>query len=166
MSWEPFVLATPKQKAPFPDPISHPEGLGDRLRIAAFAELQAARAFSWAAEHFSDVSEAVVAGWQRQIPEEKLHFRLIMERMNNLGVHPQQKPVSAQLSENLYTCATGRDFAITIATAEHKGRLAALKMASFLEHRDPITAQVFLRIAHDEIAHIQLVTDNFGWRPA
>ena len=165
MSWEPFVLAAPNETAPFPMPISHPEGLGDRLRIAAFAELQAVRAFGWAAEHFTDVSAEVIAGWQIQIPEEKFHFRLIMERMSYLGVHAGQKPVSVSLSEKLYTCQTGRDFAIEIATAEHRGRLAALKMASYLENRDPVTARVFLRIAQDELAHLQLVIDNFDWTP-
>ncbi|MBN2715406.1 MAG: ferritin-like domain-containing protein [Deltaproteobacteria bacterium] len=165
MCWEPFVLAAPDQKVPFPKPMSHTEGLGDRLRIAAFAELQAVRAFGWAAEHFRDVSMEVINGWERQIPEEKLHFRLIMERMNNLGIQPHQKPVSAQLSETLYQCQTGKAFAIEIATAEHRGRLAALKMAAYLENRDPVTARVFLRIARDEVAHVQLVIDHFGWTP-
>lgn len=165
MSWEPFVLAPPDEKAPFPKPMSHREGLGDRLRIAAFAELQAVRAFGWATENFADVSPKVIEGWQLQIPEEKFHFRLIMERMAHLGVHAHQKPVSASLSESLYACQTGREFAVKIATAEHKGRLAALKMAAYLENRDPVTAQVFLRIAHDELAHVQLVIDNFNWQP-
>ncbi|MBN2526782.1 MAG: ferritin-like domain-containing protein [Deltaproteobacteria bacterium] len=165
MSWEPFVLAPPDHKAPFPQPMSHRDGLGDRLRIAAFAELQAVRAFGWASEHFTDVPATIIEGWQRQIPEEKLHFRLIVERMIRLGILPQKKTVSANLSETLYSCQSGKDFAIQIATAEHKGRLAALKMADYLQHRDPVTAQVFLRIARDEVAHVQLVMDHFDWTP-
>jgi uncharacterized ferritin-like protein (DUF455 family) len=165
MSWEPFVLSSPEQKLPFPQPMSHRDGLGDRLRIAAFAELQAVRAFGWASEHFKDVPISLIEGWERQIPEEKLHFRLIMERMSNLGVRPEKKPVSAKLSETLFTCETGEKFAIEIATAEHKGRLAALKMADYLQDRDPVTTRVFLRIARDEMSHVQLVMDHFDWKP-
>jgi uncharacterized ferritin-like protein (DUF455 family) len=165
MSWEPFVLTPPDQPPPVPQPISHRDGLGDRLRIAAFAELQAVLAFSWAAEHFKDVPLSLIEGWQRQIPEEKLHFRLLMERMSNLGVRPEQKAVSARLSEKLYTCESGKQFAIEIATAEHKGRLAALRIAEYLQDRDSVTTSVFLRIAYDEVSHIQLVTDHFDWRP-
>jgi uncharacterized ferritin-like protein (DUF455 family) len=165
MSWEPFVLIPPGQKSPVPQSMSHRDGLGDRLRIAAFAELQAVRAFSWAAEHFTDVPPSLRDGWERQIPEEKLHFRLIVERMNNLGVRPEQKAVSAQLSEKLYASESAEQFAIEIATAEHKGRLAALRMAEYLKNRDSVTAAVFHRIASDEVSHIQLVMDHFDWRP-
>jgi len=65
----------------------------------------------------------------------------------------------------LQTCQSAEEFAITIATAEERGRLAGLRLVKFLGKSDPITAALFQKIADDEVAHVALATTFFGWRP-
>jgi len=55
MDFHPFKTVEPGQRAAKPRPMNTLAGLGDRMRTAAFAELQAIAAFGWAAEHFQGV---------------------------------------------------------------------------------------------------------------
>src|SRR5436309_133432 len=47
--WNPFDIAPPGSPQQAPRSINNLDGVGDRLRAAAFAEIQAREAFYWAA---------------------------------------------------------------------------------------------------------------------
>ncbi len=158
----PFVICPAGRRPPSPRGISSLEGLGDRMRTAAFAELQAVAAFTWATTAFDDAPEGLRAAWRRQIPEEQHHYDLIVARMAALGLGLADRPVSQGLWETLASCTSSREFCLQITAAEERGRVAGLKLAEFLETRDPTTADIFLTIARDEVAHVALANQFFG----
>jgi len=145
--------------------LATPQGLGDRLRTAAFAEYQAIQAFSWAAEHFKDVPEALRADWAAQVPEEVEHYEAIVQRMESLGFSLDERPVSDALYRSLMACKSGRTFCLYIASAEERGRQAGLLLIAALKERDPETAAIFQNIVEDEEAHVALAETYFGWKP-
>jgi uncharacterized ferritin-like protein (DUF455 family) len=165
MNFEPFILCLPGQRQPKPRPIHTPAGLGDRMRTAAFAEKQAIFAFGWAAENFQDVPQALRDDWARLVPEEEKHYRLIVDRMAELGFSLTDRPVSTRLWDSLKECETGQEFCQRIAGAEERGRQAGLLMVNYLADTDPATAAVFDEIVTDEVAHVKLADTYFGWTP-
>jgi uncharacterized ferritin-like protein (DUF455 family) len=165
MDFSPFVLTPPGERSPKMRPIHTPEGLGDRMRTAAFAELQAIAAFTWAADRFQDVPQALRDEWKAQIADESRHYRLICGRMEDLGLALTDRPVSIGLWESLQECTNGRDFCIRIANSEERGRQAGVKLVEYLEEKDPETAAVFREIVADEVAHVALAERYFDWRP-
>jgi len=116
-------------------------------------------------DHFTDAPDDLRRQWREQVPEEQEHSDLIIARMAELGFYPGDRPVSLGLWDALQTCQSAEEFAITIATAEERGRLAGLRLVKFLGKSDPITAALFQKIADDEVAHVALATTFFGWRP-
>jgi len=165
MNYDPFILCPPGQRQPKPRPIDTPGGLADRMRTAAFAEKQAIYAFGWAAEKFQDVPQALRDDWIRLVPEEEKHYRLIVERMAELGFSLNERPVSMRLWDSLKVCETGQEFCQRIAGAEERGRQAGLLLSKYLADKDPATAAVFDEIVTDEIAHVKLAETYFGWTP-
>jgi uncharacterized ferritin-like protein (DUF455 family) len=165
MSWEPFIVCAEGEEPPRPRPFRDPEGLGDRLRTAAFAELQAVRAFGWAAERFDDVPEELRQRWAELVADEQRHYDLIVGRMDALGVAIDGRPVSTALWRSLEGCDRGRDFCIYIASAEERGRQAGVALVKALEPSDPTTAAVFREIVEDEVEHIALADIYYGWTP-
>lgn len=161
----PFLLCGDDRRPPRPRSLDTPEGLGDRLRTAAFAEWQAIAAFRWAAERYTDAPEALRRDWRRQVADEARHYRLITDRMAELGVDPAGRPVSDGLWKSLGRCATGKEFCLRIVTAEERGRQAALRLIDHLGNTDPATAEVFRQIAADEVAHVSLAGTYYGWTP-
>ncbi len=160
-----FVLCPAGERPPRPRGMGTAEGVGDRLRTAAFAEWQAITAFRWAAAHFDDVPHQLRADWLAQVPDEERHYQLITAAMERLGVTAAGRPVSDRLWRTLSACATGRDFCLQIALEEERGRQGALRLVEFLADADPETAAVFRQIAADEVAHVELAEKYFGWRP-
>lgn len=69
MDWSPFVVCADGEAPPRPRGINTPEGLGDRLRTAAFAERQARDAFLWAAAQFSSAPQKLAAAWRTMAEE-------------------------------------------------------------------------------------------------
>jgi len=165
METAPFKILPDGQKPPRPRGMNTPEGLADRMRTAAFAEKQAIHAFRWACGHFQDVPEALREAWIALIPEEEKHYRLIVERMAELGFALDERPVTLNLWRALEASETGRDFCIGIARAEERGRQAGLKLSEFLAESDPATAAVFREIVADEVAHVALAETFYGWKP-
>ena len=164
-SWEPFDVCADGEEPPRPRPFRSAEGLGDRLRTAAFAELQAQRAFRWAAARFDDVPEELKRRWSEIVDDEARHHDLIVGRMAELGVPIDARPVSLALWRSLESCETGRDFCLYIASAEERGRRAGLALVEALGQSDPETAEVFREIVEDEVEHIALAEVYFGWKP-
>lgn len=138
------------------------EGLGDRLRFVAFAELQAREAFFWAAERFKDsASTELRDAWRRIGSDEDRHMRWLLERMAELGVDPAEREVPSNLWESLVRQDTARSFAIAMGNAEERGRVAGEKFHRELLTRDPKTAELFRQIASEEAEHVALVANFF-----
>ena len=165
MDFSPFILCPPGSRPPKPRQLGTPEGLGDRMRTAAFAERQAVAAFIWAANTFDDVPDQLRQDWRRQVPEEQKHHDLIVARMAELGFGLDERPVSRGLWDSLTSCQSGEEFCLKIARAEERGRRAGVQLAAFLADDDPVTAAIFREIADDEVAHVALAATYFGWRP-
>lgn len=154
MDWSPFVVCAPEEYAPGARGMGGPDGLGDRLRTAAFAERQAFAAFVWAADAFTDASDELRAAWRRIGAEEKVHLDLLLARMAELGVEVGARPVSDRLWRRLTTAKTAAEFAAMMREAEARGRAAEESFRRSLASRDPVTAAIFGRIADDEAEHL------------
>ncbi|MFI5363049.1 MAG: DUF455 family protein [Elusimicrobiota bacterium] len=156
MNWEPFFVCEPDEYAPAPRGINTAEGLGDRLRVAAFAELQAREAFRWAADTLLDATPSQRSAWKRIADDEDRHLRLLLGRMAELGVSPEERPVSDRLWRSLRACRSTAEFVPYMRTAEERGRAAEESFRRSLAQRDPVTAAIFGKIADDEAEHIAL----------
>lgn len=165
MDFDPFIICQPGERPPKPRPMNTRAGLGDRMRTAAFAELQAIAAFRWAAERFQDAPPTLKEEWLRQVGDETRHFALIRRRMEELGFELTDRPVSTSLWESLKECTTAKEFCIRIASSEERGRLAGVRLVDFLGESDPETAKIFQEIADDEVAHVALAATFFDWVP-
>ncbi|MDE2293081.1 MAG: hypothetical protein KGL53_13450, partial [Elusimicrobia bacterium] len=86
--WSPFAVCPPGALPPPVRPVGTPEGVADRLRSAAFAELQAREAFRWAAESFSDAPEELRAQWRALALAEDRHLGWLLGRLAARGVDP------------------------------------------------------------------------------
>ncbi len=160
MNWAPFDVCDPDQFPPAPRGINTPEGLGDRLRVAAFAEIQAREAFRWAADVLPDASENLRAAWRRIADDENRHLHMLLGRMAELGVKPDGRPVSDRLWRSLRACRSTREFVPYMRTAEERGRAAEESFRRSLAQRDPVTAALFGKIADDEAEHIALSRED------
>lgn len=154
--WSPFLVCPDSERAPCARSLQTPEGLGDRLRTAAFAELQAREAFLWAAGRFEDAPAALREAWRALSAEEGKHLGWLLARMEELGLRPDERPVSARLWSLLSACATPAEFSAKMKTAEERGRSAERSFQASLAQSDPVTAEIFGRIADEEDAHIAL----------
>ena len=164
MDWAPFVVCAPEEYPPGARGMGGPDGLGDRLRTAAFAERQAFAAFLWAADTFSDASDELRAAWRRIGAEEKVHLDLLLARMAELGVEVGARPVSDRLWRRLTSAGTAAEFAAMMREAEARGKAAEESFRRALAHRDPVTAAIFGRIADDEAEHLALADRLLGGR--
>jgi uncharacterized ferritin-like protein (DUF455 family) len=150
MDWTPFKVSDPKDRPPRPRAITTREGVGDRLRTAAFAELQAREAFLIAAERFG------VPEWRQVAAEEDKHLGWLLARMKQLGVDPAERLVSDALWRSLSACSDLKSFAEWMYTAEERGRDAEVSFSRSLAQSDPVTAAIFSKIAAEEEAHLAL----------
>lgn len=156
MNWAPFIVCDPDLYAPAARGMGGPDGLGDRLRTAAFAERQAFAAFLWAAEHLTDASAELRAAWLRIGYEEEIHLNLLLGRMAELGVRVADRPVSDRLWRRLTKSKTAPEFSAMMREAEARGQAAEESFRRSLAQRDPVTAAIFGRIADDEAEHLAL----------
>ena len=156
MDWSPFLVCDADEYPPAPRGLNAPEGLGDRLRVAAFAELQAREAFRWAADTRLDAGQELRAAWRRIADDENRHLTMLLGRMAELGVRPDARPVSDRLWRSLRACKSTQDFIVYMRAAEERGRAAEESFHRRLIERDPVTAAIFGRIADDEVEHIAL----------
>ncbi len=159
MNWEPFVITEGRGEAP--RSIETLDGVGDRLRAAAFAEIQARDAFLWAAEHYPDAPVELQEAWRRLASAEDRHLCWLLNRMTELGIDVRARKVSSQLWHSLVSCKSARDFAIFMASAEERGRRAGERFHAALLEKDPVTARIFGKIAEEEISHIELAQRFF-----
>lgn len=158
LDWSPFKMGTSIK----PRPLNTPEGIVDRIRIAAFAERQAYYAFLEAARIFADeVPEELVMAWKRIAKEEAKHEAWLLKRLIEIDHDIAALPVGLGLYNSFCKCETAREFTLYISDSEEKGRFAGLKFVEALEIRDPETAKIFSDIAFEELDHISLAAKYF-----
>ena len=161
-NWAPFILVSREERAPAPRSLNSLEGKLDRLRAAAFAELQARHAFEWAANHFIEAPASLRNAWKGLALAEDRHLQWLLRRLAELGGRPEDRPVSDQLWVSLTERhSTAAAFAHAMATAEERGRIAGLRFHEGLAQDDPETARIFQRIAEEELEHIELAQRYF-----
>lgn len=160
-SWEPFHLLSKDDRTLPSRPMETVDGVGDRLRTAAFAEIQAHYAFLWAAENFQDAPNALREDWKTLAREEEKHLGWLLYRMQEIGVDVKDRGVWDALWYSLITCKTPKDFAVFMASAEERGRRAGERFAQALHRFDPHSARIFGQIAREEVSHIELATRYF-----
>lgn len=165
MDWAPFRVAAPGAAIPRARGLNGPDGLGDRLRTAAFAELQAAAAFRWAVENVVDADPELRAAWTRFSAEEEKHYGWILKRMSSLEIDPAAREVSDSLWRSLTSAATSERFCALMAAAEDRGRQAERAFVQLLKDADPESAEIFRRIADEEDEHIARQTTGPKGRP-
>ena len=156
MNWEPFKLAPPLSRPDLTRSLDTIEGIGDRLRAAAFAEIQAREAFLWAASHFEDAPPALRLAWKGLALAEQRHLDWLLNRMKELEIDVRERQVSDFLWHSLIVCRNAKEFAHFMASAEERGRKAGARFHQALYHRDPLTAKIFGKIAEEEVSHIAL----------
>ena len=156
VNWAPFDVCAPDAYPPAPRGVNTADGLGDRMRVAAFAELQAREAFRWAADVLPDAGGELRSAWRKIADDENRHLELLLGRMAELGVRPEARPVSNRLWLSLRACRSTREFVAYMKTAEERGRAAEESFRRQFAERDPVTAAIFGRIADDETEHIAL----------
>jgi uncharacterized ferritin-like protein (DUF455 family) len=160
--WAPFSVAARGERMIETRSIDTVEGVGDRLRTAAFAELQAVKAFRWAADRFSDAPQGLAEAWRHLATEEERHMGWLLTRMSELGIPVAERKVSDLLWHSLAGCTTARQFATFMATAEERGRKAGVRFRQAMARADLVSAKIFGKIAEEEVAHIQLATSFYG----
>ena len=160
-NWAPFRLAAAGTHADPPRSLQSAEGIGDRLRAAAFAEIQAREAFNWAADRFIEVPDSLKVAWRGLALAEDRHLAWLLKRMGELKVSITERSVSTQLWHSLMSCTSAREFAHFMASAEERGRKAGERFCREMTTRDPGTAEIFGKIAEEEVAHIALAERHF-----
>jgi uncharacterized ferritin-like protein (DUF455 family) len=160
-AWADFELASQGAHADAPRSIHSRDGVGDRLRAAAFAEIQARDAFRWAADRFEDAEPRLRDAWRRLADSEQKHLDWLLGRMSELEIPIPGRKVSDHLWHSLTACTSARQFAESMADAEERGRKAGERFHQTLTATDPITAEIFRKIAEEEIGHIQLAKKFF-----
>jgi uncharacterized ferritin-like protein (DUF455 family) len=154
--WAPFRLAPTGRRADPPRGIETRDGIGDRLRTAAFAELQALHAFNWAADTFEDAPPALRAAWRGLALAEEKHLQWLLRRMEELAIPVDARAVSDWLWNSLMSCKSAREFAVFMASAEERGRRAGERFEEAMAAIDPVSSVIFGKIAEEEVEHIRL----------
>ena len=158
--WAPFDLITDGSRGEVPRPLQTAEGVADRMRAAAFAEIQAREAFLWAADRFSQgpgaAPEALLNVWKQLAKAEDKHLGWLLERMAVLGFDVRGRKVTDALWHSFMRCESAEAFCVFMANAEDRGRKAGERFEAELRSRDAVTAEIFGKIAREEIEHIAL----------
>jgi hypothetical protein len=156
IDWSPFTICPEGTNPPSTRALGTPEGLGDRLRFVAFAEKQAMHAFAAAATLYPEVAPAVRDLWLQLSKEEGKHLELLLNRMQELGISPADRPQSLALWKSFDHCESAMAFAKFMSSAEDWGKSSGEKFHQTLLSIDPVTADLFRRIAEEEQLHIDL----------
>lgn len=160
--WSPFQLAEPHTKPRAPRSMQSREGVGDRLRTTAFAELQAREAFIWASHFFSaSAPPGLCQDWLRLAQEEDKHLNWLLNRMKELDISITERPVTLFLWESFMKCKTAREFAIFMSNAEERGRIAGERFGKEMASFDAASSKIFETIAQEEVEHIRLAYRYF-----
>lgn len=152
--WKPFRLA---ERGDAIRALQAPEGVADRLRLVAFAELQARDAFrSGAARFEGQIPEELRQHWLRFAEVEDRHAQMLLARMAEMGVDPGARSVSDKLTR---LCDKAEDpilFLFLLASAEERGMEQGKILGELMRKVDETSARIFLQIADEEVEHVEV----------
>lgn len=149
--WSPFRLGKPDAIRA----LSTPEGVADRLRVVAFAELQARDAFRWGAERFPEAPAEWREEWLRFAEVEDRHAQMLLSRMAELGIDPAARAVSDKLTRLCRKAEDAVTFLFLLSSAEERGMEAGFVLGQQMLAYDPISAAIFAQIAEEEVEHVE-----------
>lgn len=152
--WAPFQIRTHK-----PDAIralSAPGGVEDRLRVVAFAEVQARDAFRWGAARFPEAPAEWRKAWLEFADVEDRHAQMLFDRMDALGFEIGTRAVSDKLTRLCHLAEDAVTFLFLISSAEERGMEAGQTLGKQMQPVDADSAAVFAQIAHEEIEHVEM----------
>jgi uncharacterized ferritin-like protein (DUF455 family) len=153
--WAPFLVRDNKA-----DPargLASPEGVADRLRLVAFAELQARDAFRWGAERFAgQAPDAWRADWLRFAQVEDRHAQMLLSRMGELGVAVAGRAVTDKLTRVCHLADDPVLFLFVLSSAEERGMEAGFTLGQQMEKVDAASAAIFAQIAREEVEHVEM----------
>lgn len=150
-AWEPFKIAA---KAELVRPMTGLGGVEDRLRIVAFAELQARDAFRYGAERFPDIPAAWREDWLRFADVENRHAQMLLNRMHELGFAIGARAVNDKLTRLCRAATDAETFLFLLGSAEERGMEAGQILGKQMSAVDAISAQIFAQIAAEEVEHV------------
>lgn len=150
--WAPFRLGKPD----YVRPLGAKEGVSDRLRLVAFAELQARDMFLFGAKRFAnEAPQALISQWQRFAEVENRHAQMLLDRMAELGVEPGERVVSDKLSRLCMKANDPSIFLFLLSSAEERGMEAGFILGNQMVPYDAVSAQIFKQIAEEEVEHVE-----------
>ena len=150
--WKPFRV---EKRADKLRSIQSAEGIGDRLRIVAFAELQAREGFLWGVEQFREAPSEWREYWKEFSQMENCHAQLLLDRATELNLKLEERAVSDSLFKSFLKAKTPEAFFYLMATAEERGMDIGLSMVDTMRSIDEKSAEVFYRCAKEEVEHIE-----------
>lgn len=132
------------------------DGVADRLRLVAFAEVQARDIFRMGAERFAGVApDNWLEEWKRFADVEERHAQMLLNRMSDLGFDPGARFVSDKLWR---LCKLADDpilFLFLLSSAEERGMEAGFILGEQMKAVDAESAAVFAQIASEEVEHVE-----------
>lgn len=155
--WKPFRLSLHK-----PDlirPMGKVGGIEDRLRVVAFAELQARDAFAWGAEQFPEAPESWRRIWREFSVVEDRHAQMLLDRMEVLGFDLGARTVSDKLTRLCRKAPDALSFLFFLSSAEERGMEAGTILGKQMMAFDPESAQIFAQIAAEEVEHVKMAKE-------
>jgi len=153
-NWGSFSLGKPDSIRA----LSSPEGVADRLRVVAFAELQARDAFRYGAARFPEVPAEWREAWLRFAEVEDRHAQMLLSRMAELGVEPGARVVSDKLTRLCRKAEDAVTFLFLLSSAEERGMEAGQVLGEQMKAYDPVSAALFAQIAEEEVEHVETAT--------
>ena len=150
-NWEPFQV---KDKADKLRSVRNVEGVKDRLRVVAFAELQARDGFLWGIERFPLAEKEWREYWQTFSQMENRHAQLLLDRAKELDLILSDRAVSNALFKSFLSASSPETFFYLMATAEERGMEIGLSMVESVRSVDRKSAEIFCLCAEEEVEHI------------
>ena len=146
--WAPFLVAENQGRGDPPRSLDSPDGVGDRLRTAAFAEVQARDAFLWAAGFFTDAPESASPNLAGARPGRTATPRLALPPHGRVGRGPRcpQSVGPALAFATVVQISRG----VCDLHGQRRGtrpQSGGERFHQALVHKDPVTAEIFRKIA-------------------
>ena len=136
-------------------PLAGQGGVEDRLRLVAFAELQARDLFRYGAEKFaSSAPEGWIKDWLRFADVEDRHAQMLITRMKELELDPGGRTVSDKLTRLCHGAEDATLFLFVLSGAEQRGMEAGQILGEQMSAIDPASSAIFAQIAREEVEHV------------
>jgi uncharacterized ferritin-like protein (DUF455 family) len=151
--WLPFKVRD--EKPELIRALTAPEGVADRLRLVAFAEVQARDIFRFGADQFKGIAPAEwIEEWLRFADVEERHAQMLLNRMSDLGADPGARFVSDKLWRLCKLAGDPILFLFLLSSAEERGMEAGFILGEQMKAVDAESAAVFAQIASEEVEHV------------